>query len=88
MASLQERLLPYANGNANMAITYNEDGSVKKRKGDKKAVAMIKRVGEPISLREATDALHVIKKTSGGNPLREELRRKRLFKNNPIDVNM
>ena len=49
---------------------------------------MIKRVGEPISLREATEALHVIKKTSGGNPLREELRRKRLFKNNPIDVNM
>ena len=71
-----------------MAITYNEDGSVKKRKGDKKAIAMIKRVGEPISLREATDALHVIKKTSGGNPLLEELRRKRLFKNNPIDVNM
>ena len=71
-----------------MAITYNEDGSVKKRKGDKKAVAMIKRVGEPISLREATDALHVIKKTSGGNPLLEELRRKRLFKNNPIDVNL
>ena len=78
----------YDVGNANMAITYNEDGSVKKRKGDKKAVAMIKRVGEPISLREATDALHVIKKTSGGNPLLEELRRKRLFKNNPIDVNM
>ena len=71
-----------------MAITYSEDGSKKVRKGDKKAIAMIKRVGEPISLREATEALHVIKKTSGGNPLREELRRKRLFKNNPIDVNM
>jgi len=71
-----------------MAVTYNEDGSKKIRKGDKKAIAMIKRVGEPISLREATEALHVIKKTSGGNPLREELRRKRLFKNNPIDVNM
>tara|TARA_R100000406_G_scaffold25348_1_gene16212 strand:+ start:504 stop:719 length:216 start_codon:yes stop_codon:yes gene_type:complete len=71
-----------------MAVTYNEDGSKKVRKGDKKAIAMIKRVGEPISLREATEALHVIKKTSGGNPLREELRRKRLFKNNPIDVNM
>ena len=71
-----------------MATTYNEDGSKKVRKGDKKAIAMIKRVGEPISLREATEALHVIKKTSGGNPLREELRRKRLFKNNPIDVNM
>ena len=71
-----------------MAVTYNEDGSKKVRKGDKKAIAMIKRVGEPISLREATEALHVIKKTSGGNPLKEELRRKRLFKSNPIDVNM
>ena len=71
-----------------MAVTYNEDGSKKVRKGDKKAIAMIKRVGEPISLREATEALHVIKKTSGGNPLREELRRKRLFKNNPIDINL
>ena len=69
---------------------FNEDGSSFERKGNKKknTVAMIKRVGEPISLREATDALHVIKKTSGGNPLMEELRRKRLFKNNPIDVNM
>ena len=73
-----------------MAITYNEDGSKKVRNGNKKknTVAMIKRVGEPISLREATDALHVIKKTSEGNPLKEELRRIRLFKNNPIDVNM
>ena len=73
-----------------MATTYNEDGSKKVRNGNKKknTVAMIKRVGEPISLREATDALHVIKKTSGGNPLKEELRRIRLFKNNPIDVNM
>ena len=73
-----------------MAITYNEDGSKKVRNGNKKknTVAMIKRVGEPISLREATDALHVIKKTSGNNPLLEELRRKRLFKSNPIDVNM
>ena len=73
-----------------MAVTYNEDGSKKVRNGNKKknTVAMIKRVGEPISLREATDALHIIKKTSGGNPLKEELRRKRLFKSNPIDVNM
>ena len=69
-----------------MAYTVSEDGSVKKTKGNK--VAMIKRVGEPISLKEATDALHVIKKTSGGNPLMEELRRKRLFRNNPIDVNL
>ena len=69
---------------------FNEDGSSFERKGNKKknTVAMIKRGGEPISLREATDALHVIKKTSGGNPLVEELRRKRLFKNNPIDVNI
>ena len=73
-----------------MAITYNEDGSKKVRNGNKKknTVAMIKRVGEPINLREATDALHVIKKTSGNNPLLEELRRKRLFRSNPIDVNM
>ena len=73
-----------------MAITYNEDGSKKVRNGNKKknTVAMIKRVGEPISLREATDALHVIKKTSGNNPLLEELKRKRLFRSNPIDVNM
>jgi len=75
--------------------TYHADGSVtknitenqKKKKKDQQ-VAMIKRVGEPISLREATKALHVIKTTSGGNPLKEELRRKRLFKNNPIDINM
>ena len=61
---------------------------ITEKRGDKTPIAMIKRVGEPISLREATDALHVIKKTSGGNPLMEELRRKRLFKNNPIDVNL
>ena len=73
-----------------MATTYNEDGSQKVRKGNKKknTVAMIKRVGEPISMMEATRALHVIKQTSGGNPLLEVLRRKRLFKSNPIDVNM
>ena len=69
-----------------MAYTVSEDGSVKKTKGNK--VAMIKSVGEPISLREATRALHIIKQTSGGNPLVEELRRKRLFKNNPIDINL
>ena len=50
----------------------------------KLAQGFVKRVGEPISLREATDALHIIKKTSGGNPLLEEVRRKRLFKSNPI----
>ena len=69
-----------------MAYTVSEDGSVKKTKGNK--VAMIKRVGEPISMMEATRALHVRKQTSGGNPLMEELRRKRLFRNNPIDVNL
>ena len=35
MASLQERHLPYADGNANMAITYFEDGKKKVRKGNK-----------------------------------------------------
>ena len=54
----------------------------------KLARGFVKKVGEPISLREATDALHIIKKTSGNNPLLEELRRKRLFRSNPIDVNM
>ena len=52
------------------------------------ARGFVKKVGEPISLREATDALHIIKKTSGNNPLLEEVKRKRLFRSNPIDVNM
>ena len=38
MASLHVRLLPYVNGNANMAITYNEDGTKKERKGNKIAM--------------------------------------------------
>ena len=38
MASLHVRLLPYVNGNANMAITYNEDGTKKEKKGDKIAM--------------------------------------------------
>ena len=71
-----------------MAVIFNEDGTKKVRKGDKTPIAMIKRVGEPISLRDATKALHVIKTTSGGNKLLEEARRKRLFKTNPIDINM
>ena len=54
----------------------------------KLAQGFVKKVGEPISLRDATKALHIIKTTSGGNPLMEELKRKRLFKSNPIDVNM
>ena len=52
------------------------------------AQGFVKHVGEPISLRDATKALHIIKTTSDGNPLKEELRRKRLFKNNPIDINL
>ena len=54
----------------------------------KLAQGFVKKVGEPISLRDATKALHIIKTTSGGTPLMEELKRKRLFKSNPIDVNM
>ena len=38
MASLHVRLLPYVNGNANMAITYNEDGTKKEKKGNKIAM--------------------------------------------------
>ena len=30
--------MPYADGNANMAMTYTEDGKVRKRKGNKVAV--------------------------------------------------
>ena len=59
-----------------------------KRDGLQIAKGFIKHVGEPISLRDATKALHIIKTTSDGNPLKEELRRKRLFKNNPIDINL
>ena len=41
-----------------MAITYNEDGSVKKRKGDKKAIAMGKEFfGVPENVREANKRL-------------------------------
>ena len=42
-----------------MAITYNEDGSVRKRKGDKKAIAMGKGdfFGTPKNIREANKRL-------------------------------
>ena len=41
-----------------MAITYNEDGSVKKRKGDKKSIAMgNKFFGVPDAIREANKRL-------------------------------
>ena len=41
-----------------MAITYNEDGSVKKRKGDKKAIAMGKEFfGVPQDVRDANKRL-------------------------------
>jgi hypothetical protein len=72
----------------------DEKGRMKitESRGSKKPIKLaqgfVKKVGEPISLRDATKALHIIKTTSGGNPLMEELRRKRLFKSNPIDVNM
>ena len=41
-----------------MAITYSEDGSVKKRKGDKKAIAMGEKFfGVPKDVREANKRL-------------------------------
>ena len=41
-----------------MAITYNEDGSVRKRKGDKKAIALGKEFfGVPKDVREANKRL-------------------------------
>ena len=72
----------------------DKDGKMRitESKGSKKPIKVaqgfVKKVGEPISIMDATKALHIIKTTSGGNPLMEELRRKRLFKSNPIDVNM
>ena len=80
-----------------MAKTFfepDEKGRMKitESRGSKKPIKVaqvfVKKVGEPISIMDATKALHIIKTTSGGNPLMEELRRKRLFKSNPIDVNM
>ena len=42
-----------------MAITYNEDGSVKKRKGNKKAIAMgNKFFGVPKDVRDASKRLY------------------------------
>ena len=42
-----------------MAITYNEDGSVKKRKGDKKAIAMGQKFfGVPKDVRDASKRLY------------------------------
>ena len=42
-----------------MAITYSEDGSVKKRKGDKKAIAMGKEFfGVPKDVRDASKRLY------------------------------
>ena len=40
-----------------MAITYSEDGSVKKRKGDKKAIAM----GKTVKQQAKTDVLNMVK---------------------------
>ena len=59
MASLQERLLPYADGNVNMAITYSEDGKKKVRNGNKKAIAMGKEFfGVPKDVRDASKRLY------------------------------
>ena len=42
-----------------MAITYNEDGSVKKRKGDKKSIAMGQKFfGVPKDVRDASKRLY------------------------------
>ena len=59
MASLQERLLPYADGNVNMAITYSENGKKKVRNGNKKAIAMGKEFfGVPKDVRDASKRLY------------------------------
>ena len=40
-----------------MAITYSEDGSVKKRKGDKRSIAM----GKTVKQQAKTDTLNMVK---------------------------
>ena len=59
--------MPYADGNANMAITYNEDGSKKVRKGNKKPIALIRRVEDMKNLNESdiSEGLRIIDRTSG-----------------------
>ena len=50
-----------------MAITYNEDGSKKVRKGNKKAIALIRRVEDMKNLNESdiSEGLRIIDRTSG-----------------------
>ena len=51
--------MPYADGNANMAITYSEDGKKKVRNGNKKAIAMGKEFfGVPKDVRDASKRLY------------------------------
>ena len=50
-----------------MAITYNEDGSKKVRKGNKKPIALIRRVEDMKNLNESdiSEGLRIIDRTSG-----------------------
>ena len=57
-----------------MAITYSEDGSVKKRKGNKKAIAMNAGPSTPIKYDKG---IKIIKDTSQGR--RDRLRRMKNF---------
>ena len=69
--------MPYADGNANMAITYNEDGSQKKRKGNKKGVniaeSFIAPAGEtgPMSKKEFKKFQQFINDTTPAGPMRD-----------------
>jgi hypothetical protein len=68
--------LPYADGNANMAMTYTEDGKVRKRKGNK--VAM------DISPRNLKNLLKRLKMDdfTGGSKLDDIIKQQRKQKKN------
>ena len=75
--------LPYADGNANMATTYNGDGSKKVRKGNKKPIKLDEGFDKRIEdLQEMSEAdydkgIKIIKESSQGR--RDRLRRMKNF---------
>ena len=79
MASLHERHLPYADGNANMAMTYTEDGKVRKRKGNKVAMDI-----SPRNLKNLQKRLKMDDFTGGqklDEAIEEQRRLKKMMKN-------
>jgi hypothetical protein len=66
--------LPYEDGNANMAMTYAEDGSVRKRKGNKVAMDI-----SPRNLKNLIKRLKMDDFT-GGSQLDDVIKRQRKLK--------